>query len=147
MCLLSCCFRSNSPTWNLLKLLSVLALRFCCIFVQSFYHKIRILVKTIKRLFALQRLLAKKAVFLPAQPCCISATGEQNSGAGAARQWAVRSALHAGYLIGALVSAPASETLHGEFIKHRQCQGHSENPPGGPRWKTVPKGKAALLES
>lgn len=33
----------------------------------------------------------------------------------------------AAYLTLLLISAPAFETLNGEFIKHRQCQGSSEN--------------------
>lgn len=33
-----------------------------------------------------------------------------------------------------------------EFLKHRQRQGDWENPPGGLRCKTAPKGKVALLE-
>lgn len=50
----------------------------------------------------------------------------------------------AAYLTPLLISAAAFETLNGEFIKHRQCQGSSENRPGHCDAKRCPKEKLCL---
>lgn len=137
--------------------LALLALRLPCVFIQSVFCRIRVLVKTKKKgvAFTPQRFLADK----PSEPfSCwsgLAAFQLQRGEAGAACQWAAKSApQHAVYLTGVLISAPAFATLNGEFswaqavsFSWAQAMSFSENPPGGPWRKMAPKGKASLLES